>query len=447
MYAHDCNMRCNRIRYFLHMDKGSKHSILVLIIALLVALSLGFIVWFVVMDYQGKITPDSALGQMISRILPAHKESGNTTSASKQNNGSKLSEIKVDRNKNACLPSDKPKESSSESNADNADTHYGTYYDCFGADNVIQLKDIASNNSNGSAISDTSSDVEATEGTNMTAPTPDMQLIMNDVTQYKMLNDLNNCAASYNYNTSRMNKEDYDKCSLGWFKDDNGTLTIIYTDQNGNPVTITQNMKKTDGDGITSSVDIYTANRTRAIMDYNQTIKTGSDDDVLSCMKANDYNVDNAEANCNSYGAFTGENTDNICALMPNTYGQVSDGSRSGVHVSVSKDGRWLTICAVDMVKAAAKKKAQYEAKKQADDEAKNKADEQKQSESSEPVLDANGHDTRSTDTIVDEVINGKYANGDERKKLLGDRYDEVQKQVNQKCLVDKDPRCVINSM
>lgn len=430
------------------MDKGSKHSILLLIIALLVALLLGFIVWFVVMDYQGKIAPDSALGQ-ISRILPAHKKSGNTTtSASKQNNGSKLSEIKVDRNKNACLPSDKPKESSSESDTDTADTHYGTYYDCFGADNVLQLKDIASNNSNGSATSNTTSDVEATEGTNMTAPTPDMQLIMNDVTQYKMLNDLNNCAASYNYNTSRMNKEDYDKCSLGWFKDDNGTLTIIYTDQNGNPVTITQNMKKTDGDGITSSVDIYTANRTRAIMDYNQTIKTGSEDDVLSCMKANDYNVDNAEVNCNSYGAFTGENEDDICALMPNTYGQVSDGSRSGVQVSVSKDGKWLTICAADMVKAAAKKKAQDEAKKQAEDEAKKKADEQKQKlESSKPVLDANGHDTRSTDTIVDEVINGKYANGDDRKKLLGDRYDEVQKQVNQKCLVDKDPRCVINSM
>lgn len=429
------------------MDKGSKHSILVLIISLLVALSLGFIVWFVVMDYQGKITPDSTLGQIAS-ILPTHKELSGNTNASKQNNGSKLSEIKVDRNKNACLPSDKPKESSSsESDADN---HYGTYYDCFGADNVLQLKDIASiatnsdadtsNGNGGSATSDTSSDVEATEGTNMTAPTPDMQLIMNDVAQYKMLNDLNDCAASYNYNASRMNKEDYDKCSLGWFKDDNGTLTAIYTDQNGNPATITQNMKKADGDGITSSVDIYTANRTRAIMDYNQTIKAGSDDAVLSCMKANDYNVDNAEANCNSYGAFTGENTDNICALMPNTYGQVSDGSRSGVKVSVSKDGKWITICAVDTVKAAAKKAAADAAKKKADDA-------KKQSESSQPVLDANGHDTRSTDTIVDEVINGKYANGDERKKLLGDRYDEVQKQVNQKCLVDKDPRCVINSM
>ena len=355
--------------------------------------------------------------------------------------------MKVDRNKNACLPSDKPKESSSsESGTDN---HYGTYYDCFGADNVIQVKDIASiddntnDTSNGNGGSDTSgasSDVEATEGTNMTAPTPDMQLIMNDVAQYKMLNDLNDCAASYNYNASRMNKEDYDKCSLGWFKDDNGTLTAIYTDQNGNPATITQNMKKTDGDGITSSVDIYTANRTRAIMDYNQTIKKGSDDDVLSCMKANDYNVDKAEANCDSYGAYTGEDTDNICALMPNTYGQVSDGSRSGVHVSVSKDGKWIAICAVDTVKAAARKEADDAAKKKADDA-------KKQSESSQPVLDANGHDTRSIDTIVDEVINGKYANGDERKKLLGDRYDEVQKQVNQKCLVDKDPRCVINSM
>lgn len=360
--------------------------------------------------------------------------------------------MKVDRNKNACLPSDKPKKSlSSEQDADN---HYGTYYDCFGADNVLQLKDIASiatnsdadtNNGNGngngnggSATSGVSSDVEATEGTNMTAPTPDMQLIMNDVSQYKMLNDLNNCAASYNYNASRMNKEDYNKCSLGWFKDDNGTLTAIYTDQNGNPATITQNMKKTDGDGIASSVDIYTANRTRAIMDYNQTIKKGSEDNVLSCMKANDYNVDKAEANCDSYGAYTGKDTDNICALMPNTYGQVSAGSRSGVDVNVSKDGKWIAICAVDTVKAAAKKAA---------DAAKKKADEQKKSESSQPVLDANGHDTRSIGTIVDEVINGKYANGDERKKLLGDRYDEVQKQVNQKCLVDKDPRCVINSM
>ena len=397
------------------------------------------------MDYQGKITPNSTLGQIAS-ILPTHKESSGNNSASKQNNGSKLSAMKVDRNKNTCLPSDKPKESSSsESDADN---HYGTYYDCFGADNVLQLKDIisiatnsdADNNGNGgSAISGASSDVEATEGTNMTAPTPDMQLIMNDVSQYKMLKDLNDCAASYNYNASRMNKEDYNKCSLGWFKDDNGTLTAIYTDQNGNPAIITQNMKKADGDGIASSVDIYTANRTRAIMDYNQTIKAGSDDDVLSCMKANDYNVNKAEVNCDSYGAYTGKDTDNICALMPNTYGQVSAGSRSGVDVNVSKDGKWITICAVDTVKAAAKKAAA--------DAAKKKADEQKKSESSQPVLDANGHDTRSIGTIVDEVINGKYANGDERKKLLGDRYDEVQKQVNQKCLVDKDPRCVINSM
>lgn len=63
---------------------------------------------------------------------------------------------------------------------------------------------------------------------------------------------------------------------------------------------------------------------------------------------------------------------------------------------------------------------------------------------SDKPVLDAQGQDSRDINVIVDEVLEGKYANGEERRKLLGDRYDEVQKLINQKCVVEKDPRCAI---
>lgn len=63
---------------------------------------------------------------------------------------------------------------------------------------------------------------------------------------------------------------------------------------------------------------------------------------------------------------------------------------------------------------------------------------------SDKPVLDAQGQDSRDINVIVDEVLEGKYANGEERRKLLGDRYDEVQKLINQKCIVEKDPRCAI---
>lgn len=60
------------------------------------------------------------------------------------------------------------------------------------------------------------------------------------------------------------------------------------------------------------------------------------------------------------------------------------------------------------------------------------------------PVLDAQGQDIRDLNVIAEEVIEGKYASGEERRKLLGDRYDEVQKLVNQKCIVEKDPHCAI---
>lgn len=58
-----------------------------------------------------------------------------------------------------------------------------------------------------------------------------------------------------------------------------------------------------------------------------------------------------------------------------------------------------------------------------------------------EPVQ-TTGTDKRDIDIIAEEVIEGKYANGEERRVKLGDRYDEVQKLVNQKCLVEKNPAC-----
>ena len=39
---------------------------------------------------------------------------------------------------------------------------------------------------------------------------------------------------------------------------------------------------------------------------------------------------------------------------------------------------------------------------------------------------------TKSTDELAREVIAGKYGNGEDRKKALGSRYDEVQARVNE---------------
>lgn len=39
---------------------------------------------------------------------------------------------------------------------------------------------------------------------------------------------------------------------------------------------------------------------------------------------------------------------------------------------------------------------------------------------------------SKSVDALAREVINGKYGNGEERRRILGSRYDEVQKRVNE---------------
>lgn len=45
----------------------------------------------------------------------------------------------------------------------------------------------------------------------------------------------------------------------------------------------------------------------------------------------------------------------------------------------------------------------------------------------------------KTIDELAKEVIEGKYGNGAERKKALGDRYDEVQKRVNELMQKPKD--------
>lgn len=44
----------------------------------------------------------------------------------------------------------------------------------------------------------------------------------------------------------------------------------------------------------------------------------------------------------------------------------------------------------------------------------------------------SNPVETKSTDELAQEVIAGKYGNGEDRKKALGSRYDEVQARVNE---------------
>lgn len=43
------------------------------------------------------------------------------------------------------------------------------------------------------------------------------------------------------------------------------------------------------------------------------------------------------------------------------------------------------------------------------------------------------GANSKSTEELVKEVISGKHGNGEDRKKALGNKYEEVQKEVNKK--------------
>lgn len=47
--------------------------------------------------------------------------------------------------------------------------------------------------------------------------------------------------------------------------------------------------------------------------------------------------------------------------------------------------------------------------------------------------VDIDGQEGKTINELVEDVIAGKYGNGDERKKALGNQYEEVQLAVNQK--------------
>ena len=53
-------------------------------------------------------------------------------------------------------------------------------------------------------------------------------------------------------------------------------------------------------------------------------------------------------------------------------------------------------------------------------------ADEANKINNPEPIKE------KSTEELAREVIEGKYGNGEDRKKALGDRYAEVQARVNE---------------
>ena len=74
---------------------------------------------------------------------------------------------------------------------------------------------------------------------------------------------------------------------------------------------------------------------------------------------------------------------------------------------------------------------------------------EDKQNEEKEKINKLDDIKNKSVDELANEVIEGKYGNGIERKNALGDRYSEVQKRVNelinnQKKSVDELAREVI---
>lgn len=318
---------------------------------------------------------------------------------------------KVQRDKNVCTPINNVT-SFNKSNSLDYGKRMPTFYSCF-SNPTPGLKD-----KNGSFI---------TVGV-------DFQSIINDVTEYVKLPNIEHCMKQYNYNTTRVFREQYKNCGLGYYHDMNGMLTLMYTNKDGVPATVQQNLKIPD-DGDETTFGIQAATFFKMKQDYKKKVASKGVDVTDCAMKISKGNVDLIESKCGAYGVYTPSEKFYICALLPNTYGKyITTERKKNITVNVSKSGNLISVCALN---EDAMRKAAEEARKRAEEEAKKQQANQH--------FDAEGHDIRPLNVIVEEIIQGKYENGARRMQLLGARYSEAQKMVNHKCLVEKDPRCVIN--
>lgn len=187
---------------------------------------------------------------------------------------------------------------------------------------------------------------------------PDYQQIINDVKQYKKLPDISDCAANYNYNVNRMVIEDYEKCSLGWYKDGSGNIMLLATDENMQPVSVIQNMKLKD-DGNADTVDMYGATMLSMVgrlgshefdmtkpADYGKKMSDKSVYAISRFMKKNDYDVRKAEnsAGYTGTGVYINTRDNEKCILAANEYDEFVH-ELDGYTVNMTDDKAWLTIC------------------------------------------------------------------------------------------------------
>lgn len=321
----------------------------------------------------------------------------------------------VDRNKRVCRPINNRAGMNTTAGLDYG-KHLPSYYSCFEP-----------------TVGDAARDKDG----NLTSVGVDFQAIINKIEDYTLLPNLQDCAQKANFNPSQMASKSYKSCSLGYYHDSNGRITLIFTGKDGNIATVQQDLQIVD-DGDETTLSPRQATMFRLKKDFDAKIKGVTephDTAVVECAKTAKGNVDVIENSCKNYGLFPDPaSKDNICAIMPNEYGNdVNTFKKRDLTLVVSKSRKTLILCGFNEAAAkAAKLKAEAEAQKRLAELEKNKR------------FDDQGHDIRPLSDIVEEIIQGKYANGIKRQQLLGARYGEAQKMVNHKCLVERDPRCVI---
>lgn len=322
-----------------------KKNILILLVSIIAAAALAFGAWFVIQAYLGNLS-SNWLQQLFPKYTisrkpeekkpvetpaPVNTEKKKTDNDADNNADDSKKPVNEEDTMKAYFKAESDANACKLSNTDNG-KQVPTYYVCNAYDEYHE---------------------DSTKtGYDKNKVKPDNQRIINDVKQYKkLLPEITNCAKDYDYNTSRMIIEDFDKCSLGWYYDGSGNITLLTVNDDMKPVATIQNMKVKD-DGNDATYDMFQASMldltypTRETA-YDLSNESSSVSKLTTFMKNNDYDVNDAENDNDEFpgaGVYLNKDDNEKCVLAENKYkGYIT--KLNDYTITQSKDKLWLTAC------------------------------------------------------------------------------------------------------
>lgn len=322
-----------------------KKNILILLVSIITAAALAFGAWFVVQAYLGNLNSN-----WLQQLFPKYNIS---RKPEEPKPAEPYTPVNTDENDNANKDDDK--NDSVKQHVNEEDT-MKAYFKAESDANSCKL----SNTDNGKQVPtyyvcnayDTYHEDNKRAGYDKNKVKPDNQRIINDVKQYKkLLPEITNCAKDYDYNTSRMVIEDFDKCSLGWYYDGNGNITLLTVNDDMKPVTTIQNMKMKDDEN-DDTYDMFQASMLDLVYPTRNTTYDLSNENsnvskLTAFMKDNNYDVNEAESNSSEFpgtGVYLNKDDNEKCVLAENKYkGYIT--KLTDYTITQSKDKLWLTAC------------------------------------------------------------------------------------------------------